>query len=99
MKQGEESAAVKIIKHRYGSAAQIILGTASGCHKKQMKLAELMLRKNQEESRVTVYAKVICITAIYGTRSSAKNDPCRSVIFRAETPMKEQFLYKKKAGG
>ena len=30
MKQGEESAAVKIIKHRYGSTAQIILGTASG---------------------------------------------------------------------
>ena len=30
MKQGEESAAVKKIKHRNGSSAQIFLGTANG---------------------------------------------------------------------
>ena len=30
IQQIEESAAVKIIKHRYGSTAPIILGTASG---------------------------------------------------------------------
>jgi hypothetical protein len=30
IKQSEKSAAVKIIKQRYGSTAQIILGTASG---------------------------------------------------------------------
>jgi hypothetical protein len=60
MKQSEESAAVKIIKHRYGSTAQIILGTASGqflavtedfCKAPGMKSA-LMPCKNQEESRM-----------------------------------------------
>ena len=50
MKQGEESAAVKIIKHRCGSTAQIILGTASAFARHALTNLHKLLRKIQEES-------------------------------------------------
>ena len=55
MKQGEESAAVEIIKHRYGSTAQIILGTASGCQGIHVEIC-IKSCKNQEDPLRLVHA-------------------------------------------
>ena len=68
MKQGEESAAVKIIKHRYGSTAQIILGTASVLQGKRKQVCTNCLAKIKKIPFVSFTRRVVEGADPYRTR-------------------------------